>query len=233
MFKNTARIIMYLTAFVILGGVAFFLVQKLIDFNKITIPSLKGKSISEARELLEPGELVLLIEGGVYDTEIPEDHIVRQDIPAGEKVEAGSEIKVITSKGVEIFTMPSFEGQVLKDARLTLLNLGMDVGKVTMVHSDSVEKGMIIAQRPLPGNVRGNRVNFLVSSGPYEVSYFCPSFVKMTTDDARRLAAMLGIKLVEQEEGNVVIFQKPEAGTPIKRDDSIEVTLGRRGGLWF
>ncbi|MDO8283111.1 MAG: PASTA domain-containing protein [Thermodesulfovibrionia bacterium] len=233
MFKNFIRMFSYFIGFVLLAAAAFFLVYKLLNFNKVAMPSLTGKSIFEAQELLQPGGLSLVVEGEEYDTDIPKDHILKQDIPAGEKVKSGSEIKVITSKGVEMFSMPSFEGQVFEEAKLTLLNLGMNVGKVTSVHSDSVEEGVIIAQRPLPGNVQSSKVNFLVSLGPYDVSYLCPSFVKMTVDDARALAATLGIKLVEQEEGNVVIFQKPEAGATIQRDDSIEVTLGRRGGVWF
>ncbi|MBI4825364.1 MAG: PASTA domain-containing protein [Nitrospirae bacterium] len=233
MFKNFIRLLSYFTGFILLAAAAFFLVYKLLNFNKVILPSLTGRSISEARELLEPGGLSLMIEGEEYDADIPKGHIIRQDIPAGEKVKAGSEIKAITSKGVEMYSMPSFEGQVFEDAKLTLLNLGMNAGKVTKVHSDSVEKGMIIAQRPLPGNVQSSKVNFLVSLGPYEVSYLCPSFIKMTLYDAGKLADMLGIDLVEQEEGSIIIFQKPEAGAAIRRGDSIEVTLGRREGVWF
>jgi beta-lactam-binding protein with PASTA domain len=233
MFKNFTRLLMYFTGFLLLAIVATFLVYKLINFNKIVLPALKGMSISEARELLEARELSLKIEEEIFDTEIPVEHIVSQDINAGEKVRAGREIKVSVSRGVEVFSMPSFEGQPYDDARLTLINIGIEVGKVTKVHSDTVKKGRIIAQRPLPGNVRSNKANFLVSMGPYKVTYKCPSFVSMSVDDARKLAGMLGVKLVEQEEGDVVIYQKPEAGVIVNRGDSVEVTLGRVGGLWF
>jgi serine/threonine-protein kinase len=233
MVKNFTRLLMYFTGFALLALVASFLVYKLINFNRIVLPSLKGMSISEAQELLEARDLSLKIEEEVFDAEIPVEHIVRQEIEAGEKVRAGSEIKVTVSKGVEVYSMPSFEGQLYDDARLTLINLGIEVGKITRVHSDTVKKGRIIAQRPLPGNVRSNKVNFLVSLGPYKVTYKCPSFVSMSLDDARKLAAMLDLKLVEQEEGDVVIYQKPEAGVILNRGDSVEVTLGRVGGLWF
>ena len=129
--------------------------------------------------------------------------------------------------------MPPFEGQLLGDAKLTLTNLGMDIKKVTWVHSDSVEKGRIIAQRPLSGNITGNEINFLVSLGPYEVSYRCPSFVNMTIDDARLLAGELDLKLIEKSKGSRVIFQKPEAGAIIKKGNSVEVKLGRGWGMWF
>jgi serine/threonine-protein kinase len=233
MFKNLARLLLYFTGFVLLALVALFLVYKLVNFNKIVTPSLKGKSYSEAREIVETRGLSLKIDEELFEAEIPKDFIVKQDIAAGTKVRAGSVINVSVSKGMEVFSMPSFEGQLFNDAKLTLINLGIKVGKITKVHSDRVKNGRIIAQRPLPGNVRSNKANFLVSLGPYKVSYKCPSFVSMSVDDAKKLASMLGIKLVEQEEGDVVLYQRPEAGVTLKRGDSVEVTLGRVGGLWF
>jgi len=137
------------------------------------------------------------------------------------------------TKAAEIYTMPSFEGQVLEEAKLTLLNLGMKVRKITRVHSDTVEKDRIIAQRPLPGNIENNEINFLVSLGPHAVSYKCPEFVNMTTGDARVLAGELGINLNEKEEGGRVIDQKPAAGTIINKGDNVEIVLGRGSGKWF
>jgi beta-lactam-binding protein with PASTA domain len=116
---------------------------------------------------------------------------------------------------------------------LTLINLGIKISKITWIHSDTVKKGWIIAQRPLPGNIESNEINFLVSMGHYAVSYKCPAFVNMTTEDARMLAGELGVKLNEKEEGGRVIDQKPAPGTIIKKGDSVEVVLGRGWGMWF
>ena len=156
-----------------------------------------------------------------------------QKIQPGEKIRVGTEVEVIVSRGQEVYSMPSFEGQLLKDAKLTLNNLEMKIKKITRVHSDSVEKGRVIAQRPLPGNITGNEINFLVSLGPYKISYKCPSFVNMTIDDARMLAGELGVELIEKDKGSRVIFQKPEAGALIQNGDSVEVKLGRGWGMWF
>jgi beta-lactam-binding protein with PASTA domain len=121
----------------------------------------------------------------------------------------------------------------INDVELTLKKLGMKMGKITKVHSDTVEKNRVITQRPLPGYFSDNKVNLVVSLGPYDVSYRCPLFVDMTIDEARKVARALGLKLIEQDEGRVVVFQKPEAGAIVKKGDSVEVTLGLGGGLWF
>ena len=234
MIKNYFKISGYIIAFIALGAVAALLVFKIVDFDKADeVPLLVGKSLTEAAEYLNKKKIFLSVAGKEYHDEIPEGRIISQKIKPGEKVKAGAYVEVIVSRGQETYSMPSFEGQLLEDAKLTLSNLGMKIKKVTSVHSDSAVKGMIIAQRPLSGNAAGNEINFLVSLGPYTRSYRCPAFVNMTIDDARALAKELGIELMETESGSKVIFQKPEAGAIIQNGDSVEVKLGRGWGMWF
>jgi serine/threonine-protein kinase len=198
------------------------------------VPVLTGRSITEATELLNKGKLSLIIKSRNYDNNVPEGYIVQQLQEPGKRIKSGSEVEVIVSrgKGGEMFAMPSFEGQLLDEAKLTLNNFDIKMGKVTWVHSDTADKDVIIAQRPLPGSTGRNEINFLVSIGPYDVFYKCPSFINMTIDDARTLAESLGIELIEQEEGSKVVSQKPEAGAIIGKGGSVEVTLGR-SRMWF
>ncbi len=228
------KLLIYFILFVAVGAVAAFLIFQIIDFDETgEVPLLVGKNITEAEELLNERKLFLNVEDREYDDEFPEGRIIKQNVKPGEKIQVGTGVDVVVSMGLEMYSMPSFEGQPLEDAKLTLLNLGIKIRKVTWVHSDTIEKGRIIAQRPLPGNIDRNEINFLVSLGPYAVSYRCPSFVNMTIDDARILAKELGIELIEKDQGSRVIFQKPEAGAVINKGDSVEVTLGRGWGMWF
>ncbi len=234
MIKNFFRLLLYFMTFVAFGLIAALLIFKIAGMNgKREVPLIVGQHVSTAAELLNKTGLLLSIDGEEYHGEIPEGHVILQNVNAGEEVKKGTEVKVLVSRGAEMVSMPSFEGQLLKNAKLTLTNLRIEIKKITWVHSDSIDKGKIIAQRPLPGNIAGNEINFLVSLGPYEVSYRCPSFVNMTIDDARLLAGELGIKLIEKDQGSRVIFQKPEAGAIIKKGDAVEVKLGRGWGMWF
>ncbi len=235
MFKTFLKYFIYFVIFTALGAGGAYLYFKVINFDKtVNVPSLAGKSVSEATELLNKKKLSIGLRGQDFDGSIPDGHIIKQLVGPGEKVGVGSEVGVIVSKGKveELFSMPSFEGQFLDEAKLTLNNLDIKIGKVTLIHSDAAEKGTIIAQRPLPGNAGRNEINFLVSTGPYDVFYKCPSFVNMNVDDARTLAEKLGVELIEQDEGNKILSQKPEGGVIIKKGDSVEVKLGR-SRMWF
>ncbi|MEE8329781.1 MAG: PASTA domain-containing protein [Thermodesulfovibrionia bacterium] len=234
MLKNSFRLMLYFLGFAVLGGIAVFLFFRLVNFDRtIEVPSLIGKSIPDAEGFLKDKGFSLKIEGEGYDLEIPRDYIIRQDIKQGEKVESGTVIKVFVSKGKAMFTIPYFEGMDINDVELTVKRSGIEIGKITMVRSDTVEKDRVITQRPLPGYFSDNKVNLVVSLGLYDVSYRCPLFVDMTIIEARKTAKALGLKLVEQKRGRVVVLQKPEAGTIVKKGDSIEITLGRSWGLWF
>jgi serine/threonine-protein kinase len=176
--KNTIKLLYYFIAFFAVGAVAAMLIFAVISFEETgKVPDLLGKNIVEAEELLIKEKLFLKIESREHNEELAEGLVMKQQIAAGQKVKIGSEVGVVVSKGSEIYSMPSFEGQLLESAMLTLENLGIEIKKTTLVHSDTVDRGKIIAQRPLPGNIDSNEINFLVSLGPYEVSYRCPSFV--------------------------------------------------------
>ncbi|RJQ50008.1 MAG: PASTA domain-containing protein [Nitrospiraceae bacterium] len=234
--KNFLRFFMYFVIFAALGAAGAYLFSEKAGFWKAgQVPLLEGKSIAEAGELLKKRKLTLSVKGQEANSEIPEGHIIRQLAGSGNKIPAGSEVGVIVSRGKAegILSIPSFEDQLLNEAKMTVANLDMKLGKVTWVHSDTVEKEKIIAQRPLPGSVNSSEINFIVSLGPYDVLYKCPSFVNMTVEAARTLSEELGIGLNEKGEGNKIVSQKPGEGEMIRRGDLVEVTLGSGRWMWF
>ena len=234
MFKKFFKLLFYFFGFIALAGVAALLTFKAIESGKYTdAPRIIGATVTEAKEILESKGLFLEIQGEGYDANVPSGRIMVQDIKEGEKIRKGGSVRVFVSKGKATFTIPYLERMDINDVKLTLAGQGVDIGNIKSVHSDTVEKDKVIAQRPLMGHSTENKVNLLVSAGPYEVFYRCPSFINMTAAEAKRIADALGLRFVEEDSGSVVVFQKPEAGAVIKKGDSVEVRLGRKGGFWF
>lgn len=218
MIRNNLRLLVYLIAFAAVGAVAAYLLLQLAGVTgTVLVPSLTGKSISIAAGELENRGLSLEIIGESHHDDVPPDLIINQDVKEGEEVRRGLRIGVMISAGKGKFRVPYLEGMDLHDVRLTLEKQGMEIGKITRVHSDSVEKNRVITQRPLPGQYSDSMVNLVVSFGPYDVSYKCPSFINLTVKEARRMAQAIGLKLVEKQKGRVIVFQKPEAGSIIKK----------------
>ena len=212
----------------VLGGVTILITLGALTYSKVVeVPSLKGKGIVEATNLLEEKGLKLKVEGEEFNMHIPMGSITRQMISSGTIVKEGRTIQVYISKGPQIPVMLSVEGKKIDEAEQDLLEKGIAIGIKLRIYSDTIEKDHIIAQNPMPGEPALDTVDIIVSLGPHKKLYKCPSFVDMTFQEASNLAKALGINLVTYGKGSIVVGQRPSKGTIITRGDSVEVSLKR------
>jgi beta-lactam-binding protein with PASTA domain len=220
------RITLLFMVFVILGLTFGYLTFKVLSFSRtVEVPQLTNMTLLGANEALNKAGLYVKIEGEDYDPSIQAGRILRQDVPPGNKVKEKRAIRVIVSKGPRVYSIPSLVNETLSDAQATLVAKGLRVGRVISVHSDSVEKGKVIAQRPEPDEPSADSVTVLVSLGPNEVTYYCPDFLNKSYDDAEKVAGKMGFVLQTSGEGGTVVSQKPKPGTPVKSGDTISLEL--------
>lgn len=220
------KIPLYIAGFILLGLLFGYLTFKVLSFSRtVDVPDLSGKSLLEANDLLNKKGLYLKIEGEDYDSTIPHGHILRQDVPAGNKVKERRGIKVTLSKGPKIQSIPAVVGESLEKAESILLQNGLKIAKLIRVHSNSVEKDRIIAQKPNPEDMVGEKITLLVSSGPYDVIYYCPDFQGRSRQEAEELAERLGLRVEIAGSGERVKSQKPKPNSRIKAGEIIHLQL--------
>jgi serine/threonine-protein kinase len=220
--SSLIRIPLALAAFILLGLVFGFITFNILSFSRtVEVPSLANMSLVEANEALNKGGLHLKIEGEDYDSVVQVGKIVRQDVPAGNKVKERRSIKVFVSKGPRVLSVPVLVGETLADAESILIQKGLRVGKVISVHSDSIEKGKIAAQRPEPDEQLTDMITVLVSAGPHEMSYTCPDFTNNPLEEAKELAKKMGLAVETKGPGTVVAGQKPKPGAAVRSGDTI------------
>jgi beta-lactam-binding protein with PASTA domain len=224
--KAIARFPLYILAFVMLGLTFGYLTFKLLSFSRtVEVPDLYGKSLLEANKILTNNNLYLKIEGEDYDAVIVSGNIIRQDIPAGKKVKERRGIKVIISKGPRIKSVPLLTDETLVNAESLLMQKGLKIAKVIAVHSDTVEKDRILAQKPGPEDQVSDTITVLVSTGPYERRYYCPDFKDMSLEQAKELLKQLNLKFVTEGYGETIESQRPEPGKIVKTGDTIYLQL--------
>jgi beta-lactam-binding protein with PASTA domain len=224
------KIPLFFAVFVILGLTFGYLTFKALSFSRtVAVPQLTDMTLLDANEALNKAGLYLKIEGEDYDPSVQAGRILRQDVPPGNKVKEKRAIKVIVSKGPRVYSVPSVVNETLSDAQAALMEKGLRIVRVINVHSDSVEKGKIIAQRPEPDEPSADTMTVLVSLGPDEVTYYCPDFLNKSYDDAKELAGKMGIVLQTRGEGGTVISQKPKPGTPVQSGNTVSLELTEKG----
>ena len=218
---------LYTFAFILLGLIFGYLTFKILSFSRtVEVPSLYGKSLVESNELLTRSELYLKIEGEDYDSTVLPGHILKQDIPAGNKVKEKRGIKVILSKGPRAQSIPILVNETLLNAETILLQNGLKIAKMIRVHSDTVEKDKIIAQKPESAEKVSDFITVLVSLGPHQVTYYCPDFKGMTVEKAKELIEKMNLKMEMSGNGSNVRLQKPTPGAYVKTGDTIYLQLG-------
>jgi len=217
---------LYIFAFILLGLIFGYLTFKALSFSRtVDVPDLYGKSPLESNKLLSDKGLYLKIEGEDYDSTVATGNIIRQDVPAGKKVKERRGIKVVISKGPRVKSVPMIENETITNAESILLQKGLKIARLIMVHSDIVEKDRIIAQRPGPEEQVKDMITVLVSLGPYEYIYNCPDFKGMSLEQANMLIKKLNLKLLTEGSGEMIGSQKPEPGKQIKTGDTIYLKL--------
>jgi beta-lactam-binding protein with PASTA domain len=227
--KETSNLIkfpIYMLAFILLGLIFGYLTFKVLSFSRtVEVPNLYGKSPLESNKLLTRNGLYLKIEGEDYDPAVPPGNILRQDVPPGNKVKERRGIKVVISKGPRVKSVPLLVNETLLDAEPMLLQKGLKIAKVIMVHSDTVEKDKIVAQKPGPDEEVSDHITVLVSLGPYDVIYHCPDFKGMSFEQAKDIIKKLNLTIETEGSGEEIETQKPEPGRRVKAGDTIHLTL--------
>lgn len=238
--RKAVTIPLYVIGFILLGLVSGYLAFKVLSFSKtVDVPELRDKSLIEANALLTKKGLYLKVEGEDYDPLIVPGRIVRQDVPAGNKVKEQRGIKVFLSKGPRVWSIPELTGQTIEEAEPLIAKGGLRIEKVIRLHSDSIEKDRIIAQRPNPdevaweaysrkGEESGGRqygLSLIVSAGPYEMIYSCPDFTGKTMDEALALAERLRLTIQLSGTGERVKSQKPRPHALVKSGEPLHLQM--------
>ena len=145
----------------------------------VTLPSLIGKTLEEAKADLEKKKIHLVQSGVRLHQRYERGKIIFQDPPADTKVKINTETRVVLSAGKEKVTVPQLLGKNLQNIRLVLEEAGLRGGKISHVHTPKYAAGKIIGQYPLAGEEVGKDtpVSLLVSQGQHEIRYLMPDLI--------------------------------------------------------
>jgi serine/threonine-protein kinase len=195
--------------------------------RQTTVPELVGLTLEDAREELRGARLAVGETRPEVSEEVPEDEVISQDPPAGERVDRGSDVDLVVSGGPETITVPDVINQPEDSAIAEIRGAGLNE-QVDRAPSDDVDEGLVISQDPGPGvEARsGDTVRILVSEGSEERDM--PDVTGQNGDEAESvLESDYGLEVEQAEETEepcteppgVVCRQDPEPGTPVSEGD--------------
>ena len=157
-------IIIFLLGFVISRTVLYFYTH---HRNEVEMPDLSNKDYRKAKHDLYKMGLYINKVSERNSLEVLDGSIISQEPQAKTIVKKGYTIDVIVSKGPELIKIPTLDNLTIDEARIRLINSGLEVGNVNYSYSNEIQKGKVIYSQPVYGIdiPRNSKVDLVISLG--------------------------------------------------------------------
>jgi len=117
----------------------------------IQVPNVVGRELEEARLLLEQARLRAGAVREVFHPEAKPGTVINQEPQPGVRVERGSSVSLVVSKGPQLVEVPSLVGKTVQEAEGLLRQAGLSLGEVQRKPSPGLQAERIESQSPSPG----------------------------------------------------------------------------------
>ena len=198
--------------------------------REVVVPSVVGKTESEATEILNRSGLVLKVSSKRFSSDVPEGHVLEQIPAKGTQLKANRTVKILLSLGDRRFAVPNLLGTSLRAAQLMLNQRRLTVGNTLFAHTAVGEPSTVAYQSPSPGTVEGTdpSVNILISLGPAAESFIMPDLIGRPAELVMARARTEGFRIGKINyrsypgvDPGVIIQQKPQAGYRLSKTETI------------
>jgi len=231
--RRNRIIALFLLLAILFGG------YKVLNANKISVPSLVGMSQIEAKSSLKNLGLSIQVVEEVFSEDVPKGKIIATKPGGGGKVSPAGTVGLIVSKGQERIVIPILNGLTPDVASGKIADLGLSVGQVNESFDMKVAAGFVIGTDPKDGSEvrRKSIVNLIVSKGVEQLSL--SSYVGKGGEQALSELNDLGfdVNVKYSFSDNVfkgqVITQTPEKSDLISKGSKIELVISKGSEFVF
>jgi len=197
--------------------------------ERFTITPLVGLTPEAAAASISKYPLKLGENIGVFSNTIPKGFVIGSNPKVGTKVKRNTVVRIIVSKGVETFLIPSYVGLSGEQALNELTDSGFNV-ESNYSFSENILAGTVISQNPLGNSQapKGSLITLNVSKGTEFV--FVPNLFSIDEATAVRILKDLELKVIVKKLG-VKATKKttsisPKVGSKVKRGSTVTITVG-------
>ena len=212
--------------------VALLLAARQAASRSMRVPDVSGKSVSDAVAMLHGLGFDDLTIKQAPDAVVAGGLVAGTQPPAFAALSPGGSLTLLVSTGPPVVSVPNVIGQDPNAAQQLLATQGFNVKLGDKIHSSMVKQGMVAATNPTAGSplAKGGMVVVSVSLGPSMI--VVPNVVQLSQDDARKLLAHYGLKLVVNSQiavdnipAGIVLSQDPSERTSVAPGGTVAVDI--------
>jgi eukaryotic-like serine/threonine-protein kinase len=218
----------------LLGILAITVLPDLMGPKEVVLPDVTGKTQEEAVEILALEGFLI----GDYleqaNEEVPANHVIKTNPPAGKTVKEGSEINLYVSTGKKRLKIEDYTGESFTEIAEELKEMGFKDVQKRDDPSDEEEPGTILEQDPAPdAEVIPDEtvVTLTVSSGPE--TFDLKDLTGLNQQSLNLYEDISGLTINASEEYSEevpkgeVMSQDPEAGKAMVEGDTVNVVISK------
>ncbi len=203
--------------------------------TEVEVPSIAGKPVGEATEILERVHLKREVMGERFDPEIPRGVVISQHPQPGRSMKAERKVQIILSLGTKTHPVPDLRGSPLRVARLMASDAGFELGNISEISMSEIPKGQIVQQFPPPDSkdLLSPELDVLVSRGFLE-RYVMPDVTGQSLNSVLLYFEKNDFKLGNVRYGDypdaargAVVKQFPEPGYILTEQETINLEVAR------
>lgn len=185
-----------ITGLVVSSLVAFSFFYSIIfpPRPEVTVPSLIGKDVNKAREILKQNKLKLKEINQLFSSNFPAGAIISQKPIAGQEKRENTEVEVVVSRGPQLVRVPSLIGKNQLEAELALEEAGLKLGEILTGSSTDVPEGTVIKQLPEKNTqIEMGAVVSITLNNTTENLVQVPNFINRSLSEVRAELGTLGL----------------------------------------
>jgi beta-lactam-binding protein with PASTA domain len=248
-FFQVASLVMALVAVALLAAITTM--HFVIHGAEVSVPSLKGMTVAEARSQTSGLRLDLDVDNRYYSGDVAAGHILTQSPAPGTVVRREWRVRVAESLGPQKVDVPETVGMDERVAALQLRRVGLEVGVAAQLPYDKAAEGTVLAQDP-PAHAQGiarPSIDLLVAAPEDDApdGFVMPDLTGLPVVSAQRELAQVGIQSARPTFVNVpvapigsgdaaprppvrpgaVMAQQPAAGARVEQSVLVKLTVAK------
>ena len=205
------------------GGTIVAVVSK--GPERFVVPTVTGLTRSAAVAAIAAANLSVGDVTEAYSETVKAGVVTAASQDPGERLRRDTDVDLTVSRGPRPIKIANFTGRKADDARTALTKAGFKV-KITTAHSDKVDAGLVISQKPRKGTgVKGDTVTLEQSLGPVMVTV--PNVRSMGVKAATAVMEKAGFKVVVRPVAinyigvGFVVFSRPGAAKEAPKGSTV------------
>ncbi len=224
----------------VMAGSGYYVFSQVLQGGAtVKVPDVTMRPVTEASLALAEQGLETGKQTQVADERVPKYYVIAQRPAGGKVVHTGRKVYLTVSAGTDSLTPPSLAGKTLQQATDELRQSAFNLGNVARV-PNAAPRDTVLGQDPDPSQRVSSaaRINLLVSDGQESSNAFImPDLVRRTVQDAAKVIEPMGLKpkpvYVDQADQpvDVILEQRPPAGSMVQKGDVIEYTVRASGSV--